>query len=66
MEKLTLRQIKVTVEDEGLGYSIESYLSHKAIADEELAEWWEEARVLMEKIMTKLDEVPDEEEEDDE
>lgn len=52
--KKTDDEIKDIIENEGLGYAIQSYLSWKHIENKELAKWWKEASVAMSKIESIL------------
>jgi len=48
--KMTNDDIKDIIENEGLGYAIESYLSWQHIEDKELAKQWKIAGDAMNKI----------------
>lgn len=53
------RELAQGVDSEGLDYAIGSYYSLSAIhacEDSDFAEWWTQARALLEKIRARLDE----------
>lgn len=50
MNKLTIKEVAQRVENEGLGYTIQNYMSGKHIEDEKLSKLWDECQELMDKI----------------
>lgn len=48
--KLSISEIAGIIENEGLGYAIESYVNPSQIKDEDLADMWERARELLAEI----------------
>lgn len=50
MSKYCLQEVADIVDNEGIGYAITAYMSHKAIEDEELASLWEQADEVLSKI----------------
>jgi hypothetical protein len=56
VKKYSNQDVADIVQSEGLGYAIESYLSHNQIEDEGLAKLWQDCRAIMSEINRKLDE----------
>ncbi len=54
-EKLSNEDVWSIVENEGLGYAIQHYMSYNRIADPILAEKWKQAAQLLDEIDTLLD-----------
>lgn len=54
-EKMTTREIAFKVEDEGLGYAIQHYMSGEDIEDPELARLWDQASDMLNNIERILD-----------
>jgi|CXWL01.1.fsa_nt_gi hypothetical protein len=50
MTKMTIEEIGHVVENEGLGYAIQSYLSADDIQDTRLAELWQQAKDILDEI----------------
>lgn len=48
--KQSVSEIASIVENEGLGYAIQSYISASSIKDEDLADMWERAHELLAEI----------------
>lgn len=49
-KKMGLEQVAGIVENEGLGYAVQHYMSGEDIADKKLAKLWDEAKVLLNEI----------------
>ena len=47
---MTIEEIGHVVENEGLGYAIQSYLSADDIQDTRLAELWQQAKDILDEI----------------
>jgi len=56
MSKYTNEQIADKIMSEGLGYTVQHYLSYEKIQDSELAELWKQAGDVLNKIDEKLKE----------
>ena len=54
MEKYDLEFVAGIVEEEGLGYAIQSYLGANSIEDKELSKLWKQCQELMDEIELKL------------
>ncbi|PLS18965.1 hypothetical protein CVD28_00765 [Bacillus sp. M6-12] len=59
MKKMSIEQIANKVENEGLDYVIQHYISPEHIEDEELKELWTQAKDVLGKIQKKLDDCLD-------
>lgn len=53
--KYSINEVAAIIENEGLGYAIESYCSPSSIRDEDLSNMWEEARDLLIRIQEYID-----------
>lgn len=56
MEKLTVEEIAAVVDNEGLDYAIQHYLSSDRIADPELAKLWQDAAAALSAVSSYLEE----------
>ena len=50
MSKKSLQDVADIVDNEGLGYAVQDYMSADSIEDEELAKLWDEAGIILNKI----------------
>ena len=57
--KLSVSEIAGIIENEGLGYAIESYVNPSQIKDEDLADMWERAREILAEITEYVEENAD-------
>lgn len=57
MTKRGNEEVKAIIEDEGLGYAVQSYMDEDSIEDPELAKAWKEARAALDKIEELLKDV---------
>jgi hypothetical protein len=53
--KYSLIQVKSIVEQEGIGYAVQSYMGHENIEDEKLAFLWKQAKEALDGIEKILD-----------
>lgn len=53
--KYTIDEVADIIEEEGIGYAIQKYLSAKNIADPKLADMWRRARILLAEIERYVD-----------
>jgi hypothetical protein len=49
-QKHSISEIAGIIENEGLGYAIQSYIKASSIKDEDLADMWERAKELLDEI----------------
>lgn len=49
-KKYTVDEVSSIVENEGLGYAVQDYMSSERIEDPKLAKLWEEAKYALDKI----------------
>lgn len=56
MKKYTNKQVAEIVENEGLGYAVQHYMSSEDIKDKELAKQWEVAKGALNTITNILKE----------
>ena len=54
-DKMSTEDVFYKVENEGLGYAIQHYMSGKDIEDPALAAMWDECKVLLDKISAYLE-----------
>jgi hypothetical protein len=53
--KYSLTQVKSIVEQEGIGYAVQSYMGYENIEDERLAFLWKQAKEALDGIEKILD-----------
>jgi len=58
-QKHSVSEIAGIIENEGLGYAIQSYISPSSIKDEDLADMWERARELLNEIQEYVEDNAD-------
>ena len=57
--KFSISEIAGIIENEGLGYAVQHYMSGSSIKDEDLADMWDRARELLNEIEEYVEENAD-------
>jgi len=48
--KMSIEDVKLVIENEGLGYAIQNYMSYNEIEDKKLASMWKKAAKILNNI----------------